>query len=888
MANSAANAAPTVNTLAKASAEAAAANTSAAASNNGAPKNLNNANRNNNSVANNNATQNNAAASAVNNNTPGVGMTIAEPANLAKKMSVAVPPPPEMSEIQRNPAPQQPAIMHMSQKPERYDPRVSDPELVAYEEQVSGSVRQLLKTDLERYCLDYCSILSIDAEAKEVFETGNTDLGFESIANPGGIARKFRVKRVLVEVLVDSRYGSENIEKLQRVFDRVSPRYGRPMFFTWSRVSFPENASTQKSEAEVRSEFATQVKHQVERIIGEFCPTECKLSSIDVEVARATMDEAERGSVQRFLFARDGRGALFVRGVQARVTMNSTMDSVRKAQITELLREALLPFGSVSLEVNTVAFPRPASEIQKDLDDQRRDPYGIEKFGALMKLFKENMVGKEVYKETTKESSNAQERMESSQRESRNSQNTLESKESSERSATNTQRDKELSNVEKSTLSSSEKSLEDGTLKWILAGTAVILTLLAVGAFLYIRHILKSQRMKEIVAEGTGAKDKKNEHEAATETKDDKISEEGSLIREKLEFERLKDECLKLFVAEPKLAREAFTRILKEDGAEATSKYIVIFGEIVVYELLKDLDLKESLNELAEYVHLNAPRVENSEKVELLRQLRLKLTAAKVKLLTNRTLDVFDFMKGWSPRQVFELAREEIPQMQGIILTQLNVEKRKAVFEMFREKDRTPVLEALSQIDIMPREVLIGAAETIKEKATKNPRFDAENVRGTDVLIDLLTSAPLEQQVALMLQLDESNPPAAWRIRSSLISSETLLHIPDHLLVDSMFDLELREVASFLSAAQPSYRSALFAKIPVEIRANWAEAMAGEQADAELAKVIETKLLQKVRQLSTKGTINLAEINDRIYPRGGGKVPAKSAPASPPKVHPAA
>jgi flagellar motor switch protein FliG len=250
-----------------------------------------------------------------------------------------------------------------------------------------------------------------------------------------------------------------------------------------------------------------------------------------------------------------------------------------------------------------------------------------------------------------------------------------------------------------------------------------------------------------------------------------------------------------------------------------------------------------------------------------LRQLRHKLTAAKVKLLANKTLDVFDFLKGWSPRQVFELAREEAPQMQGIILTQLPIEKRKLVFEMFNEKHRTPILEALSQIDLLPREMLIGAAQSIKEKALKNPRFDAENVRGTDVLVDLLTSSSMEQQVALMAQLDASNPQASWRIRSTLVSAQTLLYLPDNILVDMLFDLELREIAGFLANTNNAYRNALFAKIPREIGANWAEAMAGEQGSYDLAKATENKLLHKVRMLAANGTIPLAEINDRIYPR---------------------
>ncbi len=827
----------------------------------------NNGNSRNNVVNNlGNKANNNVRPTAIVRN--GVVESI-KPVSKNQHNSAPIPPPPGVSEI-KAPTPMQHTVIVADNPPERREPRVADAELNAYEDQVATSLRSSLKADLERYCMDYCSILSMDVIAKEHFDTGNSDLGFENVSTAGASSRKFRVKMVYTEVLVDSRYGSENIEKLQKLFDRILPRYGRPITLSWSRVSFPENAATQKSEGDVRREFSTQVRGQIERIIAEFCPNECRLTHINVDVDRASMDEAERGSVQRFLFARDGRGALYVKGVTARVNMNSAMDSVRRAQITELMHEALLPFGAVSLDVSAVAFPRSAAELQKDLDDSRRDPYGLEKFASLMKIFKENMVGKEVYKETnTRESSGS--------RETLASRDTLDTKALTERNSSerelekthSTNSSKQVDATER-TSQKTESALENRALMWIAIGAGIILIGLMVAAWLWIRSLLRSPQMNAVLEEGQH-KGKSYATSAEQQKPDEPIDENVSgtgLMKSRLEIDNLKNECLKIFVAEPKIARETFTRVLREDGIQEASKYVVIFGEIVIYELLKDLDLKEVLNELADYVHLNAPQVKDGKRLELLRQLKLKLTAAKMKLLTNRTLDVFDFLKAWSPRQIFELTRDETPQVQGVVLTQLSTEKRKLVFELFGEKQRSALLQALSKIDLMPREFLIGTAENMKSKAMKNPRFDAENVRGSDVLLDLLASSTPEQLAGLMADLDRSNPEAAWRVRSSFVSANTLLWITDSTLVDLMLDLEIKEIGCFLYSSKVSFRKAFFAKIPRDIGSNWAENMDSYEAqDPEIARSTEQKLIAKVRNLAAKGIINLTEINEKALPR---------------------
>ena len=56
---------------------------------------------------------------------------------------------------------------------------VADSEQEAYNQQIDTKIRPRLSGDLQRYCLDYCNILSIDVSSQENFNTANADLGFE-------------------------------------------------------------------------------------------------------------------------------------------------------------------------------------------------------------------------------------------------------------------------------------------------------------------------------------------------------------------------------------------------------------------------------------------------------------------------------------------------------------------------------------------------------------------------------------------------------------------------------------------------------------------------------------------------------------------------------------
>jgi flagellar motor switch protein FliG len=750
-----------------------------------------------------------------------------------------------------------------------------DPEKRAEEERIAEETKRLLLSDLRTSCLDYCNVLSAHARLDEVFDSANADLGFESVATRGG--KRYRVKEVVIDVLVDTRFGTTNFEKLQVLVRKLSENYPYRSALRFAQLPFPDSVTSTRSEVEVRADFAGQMRNQLERIAGEFCPFDCKIHSVDPVLQRAAMDEAQSGVGHRYIFVRDGKGVLYVRGVNADVSLNSQMDPTRRQRIESLMRQHLAPYGSINLKTNFIAFPRSADEISKDVDAVRADPYGVEKISRLLQVFKEHANTKEVYreKEIGRETSRSDSTKDSSKEMARE---TRESENNSETSSSENSKSSE----------NSREANKDGGSFWnanaalIIGG--ILLVLLIAGA-VALRFVLSGKRMQAIVHEGLAGRPAENGEGGAQRAGENGFAQESGSkgsqafvlnnerLQQRFEHRDLKDDIVQTLASQPKVARDVFGRILREDGIEYAAKCVAIFGEMMIFELLGDADLKGELSTLAEYVHVNLPKLESEEQIEILKNLRLRVTASKMRLMTQKTLDVFDFLKSRSPKQVYDLVRDETPKSQSIVLTQLATEKRRSVFEMFEGIAKVELLRELSSADMVPKEYIHNVAEALKRKALSIPSFDGENIRGTDVLIDLLEQSELADQRDLMSELDSTNPDASRYLRGRLITLETLLYIRDGVMVDIFLSVDQNTMTDFLAGTREHVRSAVLSKAPPDLSIAWRENLVSAGfVDKDAYKLAEMQVLTKIRSLASSGSINLAEINNSLYPalRGDG------------------
>jgi flagellar motor switch protein FliG len=766
----------------------------------------------------------------------------------------------------------------------------ADPEKLRFDEETIQRIRTKLQSDVTKYCPDGCTILGVDVESRELFDTNSASLGFESATV---VPRTFLVSSAVAEVLIDNRLGKSNIERIRDVLLRASRRYGVPLEIEFTNAALPDPPHVIRAEAEAKSDAVSLVKSSIERILSDFCPLECRLQTLEVKTVRIPLEDAQSSLMRRAVVIRESKHALVVSGVTASLTLASEMEDNRRLQIENLLRDHLDNYGQGILNVKLTSMPKAASELQKDSDELRNDPWGLERLGRSLRIFREFANTKEVIRERDSISRES-ERERQSEKERERNRESLSEKSNSSQSVESSQT-KELSDTQKTL---SENGLQDfWTKDRVLLFAGVFAVLLLVGA-LGLRYVLSSKQVQHLISEGRGVHAPQADFRddvaipAATEIGQSAFGASPPVttvpaalpirpravvipaggindeVAQRMNIQSLRDELTQMFISQPKIARDVFSRILREDGIEFSAKCVSVLGEIMVFDLLGDDDVKKEVALLAEYIHVNAPIVGDSEQLSVLRSLKLKLTAGKIRQMTQRAQDTFDFLKSFSGRQIYDLICDESARSQAVVLTQLPTDKRRAVFELFEGSLKSALLRELCIKETLPREYLFNVAMALKRKIEKMGAAGGEMLGGADVIIDLVERSERDSQLEMLENLDRTNPELARQVRSRFVSVETLAYLSDGLLLEIFLALEPQVMVTFLAGTRDKIRQLVLRKAPDEIADDWNESASNIRGlDSESFRLAEMQVLSKIRSFAASGLINLSEINEVMYPR---------------------
>lgn len=782
----------------------------------------------------------------------------------------------------------------------------NDPEKSRFEEEVIQRLKTLIQQDLTKFCPDGCSVLGIEVDSREVFDTSAAALGFESA--PSG-PRNFVVRKASVEVLIDNRLGKENIERVQDVLGRASRRYGMPVDVEFTRTTLPDSPQIIRAEAEAKTEVVDRVRTSLDRLLADFCPVDCRLQSVEVKTSKIPLEDVQSSMIRRAVVIRESKNAMIASGVTVDLLIDSEMSEQRRSRIENLFQEQIDSYGRGFLNVKLARMPKSAKEIQKDADDAREDPWGLERLGRTLKVFREFASSKEIIREkdsSSLERERQSERQTDLQRERATEREKEKQSDREQKSETNLSTQKssvESSSSTKSTDSEKTSSLDGfwGSLtqeKAILI--AGILVLLVVASGFALRFVLTGKQVQHLISEGRGgvsgigdfvdpnaeeirvseeliperslARAYRASSQEAAQTRGRPafvpVSGVGDEVALRMNIQAVRDELNQSFVSQPKVAREVFSRVLREDGIEFAAKCVSVLGEILVYDLMSDEDVKKEVALLAEYIHVNAPVVGDSEQLAVLRNLKLKMTAGKMRQMIQKNKDMFDFLKSYSPRRIYDLIAEESARSQAVVLTQLPTERRRSVFELFEGNLKAELLKELCVKESLPREYLFNIAQALKRKAERSGEAEGEMLGGADVIIDLMERADRDSQIEMMENLDHSNRELARQVRSRLVSVETLHFLSDGLLLEIFLSLEPQVMVTFLAGTRDKIRQLVLNKAPEEVAADWTDSAASVRGlDGESFRLAEMQVLGKIRAFAAGNLINLGEINEVMYPR---------------------
>lgn len=686
-------------------------------------------------------------------------------------------------------------------------------------------VKGRLNTLLGRYCGEACQIIDVTVDIEETI--GETeDLGFEAVAGEEDNFNLF-VSRVGIDIQVDERVTVANRERLRQILSNHLRNLGYPTLIRFVPVTLPQIGQSANVAERLRQDLRARIERALQGIIERYCPETCLLGSVHVDGTLVSPDEAAGIPAAGQVIDPTGRSVLRIDSVDASVSIDQALPAADRLRVVDLMRARTRFATPVNLDINVFAFPESYATKQSRANAESADPFGLEKLRRMLEMFRDLAGTKEII--TSNETR-------------------------SETDATQT----------KDSTASTEGQI--GWL-WALILGVFLLAAVAGGVFL-MRYRQAASEAQMMMAAPMRAGDGEP---TPPDGQSEKAGDSPQDMTLKLRIDSLRQELVQTFVDQPKVAKDTFGRMLQEDGVETTGKYVSLFGQLIVFELLGDPNLQRDLQALSEYYHKSDFTFDLREELELLQKLKTRVVASEIRVLTSKTTEQFDFLLKLDASQIHSLIVDESPQVQSIVLTQLDHNRRMGVFEMFQGQHKVDLMRELCRADAIPKEYLQNVAVALQKKVNVRPEFDTANIRSSDILLDLLEKATLPEQRRLMANLADTNAEASRAIKMKLITMEILPYLKDGHLLEIILGMDRDDLLTFLLGAEDHIRDLILNKAPEELAQSWIEDL--EQmaaADEQAFQLVQLKIKAKIRSLANSGGINLLDINEMIFALDAG------------------
>ncbi len=717
-----------------------------------------------------------------------------------------------------------------------------------------SDARTKLQDVLNKYCGQFCQIVSIDVQIDEKVPDGE-DMGFEAVVE--SMNKRLVVSGLHVNIQIDDRVGQVNLDRLANIIRVHLSAIALNPNVTWTPIKLPHITGygdgdpgylfdnfdetsvggdwefrpqdyTGKAQS-LRNQLEQKITNALNQVIARYCPNQCLIEKIEILGHMVTPKEAARLSQTQQVRDKSGRTIFQIDNIEIDVTMATSLTEHARDQVASLMRSKVRFASPINLNVGVIDFPESyANRLAKEREDAN-DPYGLNKLRQMLKIFRELAGTKEVI----------------------TNNHTKEEKSDNRRNYNHGDPD------------------AFGT-DWSDILFYIISSILGLGLLGYLIYKVRQSKRdaEEMMRLPQTRPGLPLEGDIKTEAKAEEAQEgesKESLLL-KVKIDELKAELMELFIENPKVAKETFGRFLKEDGIEQTSKYIHVFGHMVIFELLKDPTMQRELYALSDYYHNSEFNFTKEQEYDLLQKLKTRCTASEIRILTRKSSEKFDFLTKLDPTQVYDLIKDEKIQVQAIVLTQLDRKKRDQVFALYVGDTKVDLMNALSSAEAIPKEFLYNVAKALAKKITARPEFDTENLRTSDILLDLLEKAPLAEQIALMRNLAANNQDSYRSIKSKLVTVNMLPYLKDGHLLELILGMEREDLLIFLKQVDDSIKDLLLSKAPEELADSWIEDLESMvTSDDQSYRLVEMKVLNRIRSLASNGVINLSDINGLIF-----------------------
>ncbi len=708
-------------------------------------------------------------------------------------------------------------------------------------------VRNIVEPLLNQFCHDQCKVINVDVDVDIAAEEDSL-IGFESTGGKATLAPA----GAKVKLLMDSNLGKQTEYKITEILKTHLEALKFPVTLETAAKAFPLPPAANYKVAELKDRIQREVKGNIQSLLNQFCGNHCILGDFEVQTEQVNLEDVEGSSGQDVY--QDGPAAVRVRGVKAQVTVDQTLSAEEANTVTEMIKLKLSQFKNVSVVSQALKFPKPS-------DETVGTGSGRGGLGAW---------GSDEEKDTTKSETNESKSNHlSDSKETTSKSDVSQKSEQSTHSHTANDKYERYEKIERVENGDAVQQKLDAFKMYALIFGAVMLALLITLVAISFRSVVGEGKAK-FADQGPhpagGSKATSHPSGASSDGGSLSTDEKANLIGKRFEADRLFHDLTNIFSEQPKVAKHVFAQVITEEGVESTAQYVEIFGETIMFDLLRDPGLQSDLAELMDFYARNTFEINDEERLVLLRRLHHRTVSAKMMVHGSRSATLFDFLAEMDAPQIFEMIKNESNTVKAIVLTQCDTKKRQMIFAQHDEGNRIKLMTELSRIDHLPKNYIFNVATALRRKKTENPKLNTEALPGTDVLVSFLERSTMDTQRRILTQLMTASADILQGLKGKLVSVETLRFVKDSQLVEVVTGVKHEELIQFLQGCSPEVREAVLSKGPQDLTAEIREQMSfAEPVGRETYFAVERKVLNRIKVLANQGLINLTEVNERLF-----------------------
>jgi flagellar motor switch protein FliG len=716
------------------------------------------------------------------------------------------------------------------------------PSTIEVKKSGESQIKQVVEPIVEKYCHDQCRIVHVETEVDLAVDDLTTP-GFED----GGGKVTLAPAAGKIKLLIDENLGSKNRSMVVDMIKEHLLSLNFPVEVDVKVSRFPQPASSNYKVAELREKVSRDIKNSINSLLSQFCSKHCVLGEFDVQTEAVNPDDVDYASTQEYF--QDGPAAVRVKSVKANIMVDEVLPPSEAAGILEMAKLKLGQFKNADITSQVMKFPKSAEELNSMIaangkyNGNDRFPSSIQDGdGRELRDSKETKDSKELNesKDSKAENNNKSERFEKYEK---------------------------IERVENG--DAVQKTLDKFRMYGIIISAIMLALLITLVVTSFRKQIFTSLGFSGGGPDGKASESKITHSYSFGGVNDPSLTtdEKSALIARRIEANNMFNDMINIFGEQPKVAKYVFTNILTEEGVEEVAKYLEMFGESVVMDLLKDPGLQSDCAELMDFYTKNTFDLSEEEKFNLLKRLNHRTTTAKMQIYGSRSATLFDFLAEMESIQIADMIKNESNTVKAIVLTQCDQKKRQAVFNSCDEGTRLKLMTELSRIDHLPKNYIFNVASALRRKKAENPKYNTEALPGSDVLVSFLEKSGLETQKAIVHQLmSSSSGDAIHALKSKLASLESLRYMKDSQVTEVATSLKHDELVQFVKGTTPDIRDSILNKVSHDLAIEISEEIdLVEAVGRDTFNGIERKVLNKIKILANQGQINLAEVNEKMF-----------------------